>query len=261
MVGTIVKGLPTLIAGLIRQGIPMLLANISSYVANLAKSLTTKANSITSEKVKAWAVATIPKLLKSAGDLIGKFASGLITNLPKIISAIGKIGLEIVKGLGSAIWPKITSAANTIKDKFLAPINALKDRVKGIIDKIKGFFNFKVTLPHIPTPHFGVTPPGWKLGDLLKGSIPKLSISWNKEGFITKGATLIGAGEAGSEALLPLNPFWDKMDKIKEAIEQNAGGITVNVYASPGMDVNEVATAVERKLINAQRQRRLAWGL
>ena len=260
MVGTVVKGLPTLIAGLIKQGIPMLLSKISSFVANLAASLTTKANSITSDKVKAWAVTTIPKLLKSAGDLIGKFASGLITNLPKIITAIGKIGLEIVKGLGQAIWPKITAAATTIKEKFLAPINTLKEKVKGIIDKIKGFFSFKVTLPHIPTPHFGVNPPGWKLGDLLKGTIPKLSISWNKEGFITKGATLIGAGEAGSEALLPLNPFWDKMDKIIEATKQNAGGITVNVYASPGMGVDELASAVERKLVQATKRRSLAWG-
>ncbi len=260
MVSTIVKGLPKLIVGLIRQGIPTLLTKISSFVANLAKSLTSKANSITSEKVKSWAVTTIPKLLKSAGDLIGKFAKGLITNLPKIVSAIGKIGLEIVKGLGSAIWPKITSAAKTIKEKFLAPINSLKDKVKSIIDKIKGFFSFKVTMPHIPTPHFGINPPGWKLGDLLKGTIPKLSISWNKEGFITKGATLIGAGEAGSEALLPLNPFWDKMDQIIDATKQNAGQIIVNVYASPGMGVDELANAVERKLIQATKRRSLAWG-
>ncbi|MBQ1572248.1 MAG: hypothetical protein IIZ78_14060, partial [Clostridiales bacterium] len=66
--------------------------------------------------------------------------------------------------------------------------------------------------------------------------------------------------EAGSEALLPLNPFWDKMDKIIEATKQNAGGITVNVYVSPGMGVDELASAVERKLVQATKRRSLAWG-
>ncbi len=260
MVTTIVKGLPTLVVGLIKQGIPMLLTKISSFVASLATSLTSKANSITSEKVKTWAVTTIPKLLKSAGDLIGKFASGLITNLPKIITAIGKIGLEIVKGLGSAIWPKITSAANTIKEKFLAPINALKEKVKGIIDKIKGFFSFTVNLPHIKLPHFSISPPGWKLGDLLKGQLPSLGINWYAKGGIADSPNLIGIGEAGPEAILPLNPFWNKMDQIIEATKQGAGGITVNVYATPGMGVDELANAVERKLVQATKRRSLAWG-
>ena len=60
--------------------------------------------------------------------------------------------------------------------------------------------------------------------------------------------------------MLPLNPFWDKMDKIIEATKQNAGGITVNVYASPGMGVDELASAVERKLVQATKRRSLAWG-
>ena len=256
MLGTIIKGLPTVIATFVSQGIPTLLSRISSLVSSLATSLTSKANSLTAGKVKAWAVATIPKLLQSAGQLLGKFASGLITNLPKIASAIGRIGLAIVQGLGSAIWPKIVAAANGIKERFLAPINALKDRVKGIIDKIKSFFSFTVKKPHIPTPHFSVTPPGWKLGDLLKGSIPKLGISWNKEGFITKGATLIGAGENGAEALLPLRPFWKKMEEIKNGAQ---GDVTINVYASQGMNVNELADEIQRRIITAQKRRTSAW--
>ena len=279
MIGTIIKGLPQVIVTFIQQGIPTLLSRISTLVANLAASLTSKANTITADKVKVWAQTTIPKLLKSAGELIGKFASGLVTNLPKIIIAVGKIGLEIVKGLGSAIWPKIKEAANgikerflapirairdtisgvvnSIKEKFLAPINALKDRVKSIIDKIKGFFKFTVSKPHIPTPHFSVSPPGWKLGDLLKGSLPKLGISWYAKGGIAT-SPVIGVGEAGPEAILPLDPFWKKMDKIVENTQ--GGDITINVYATPGMDINALAEAVERKMTQMQKRRAIAWG-
>ena len=257
MIGKIIKGLPQVIVTFIRQGIPMLLSRILQLVQSLATSLTAKANTITADKVKAWATTTIPKLLNSAGQLIGKFASGLLTNLPKIVSAIGKIGLEIVKGLGAAIWPKITAAANGIKEKFMTPINNLKDKVKAIIDKIKGFFKFTVSKPHIPTPHFSISPAGWKLGDLLKGSLPKLGISWYaKGGIATK--PVIGFGEAGAEALLPLDPFWKKMDKIAEGVQ--GGDITINVYATPGMDINALADAVERKMVQAQNRRRLAYG-
>lgn len=256
MLGTIIKGLPTVIVTFVSQGIPTLLSRISSLVSSLATSLTTKANGLTGEKVKAWALATIPKLLSSAGQLLGNFASGLVNNLPKIASAIGRIGLAIVTGLGSALWGKITTAANGIKEKFLAPINALRDKIKAVIDKIKSFFSFTVNKPKIPMPHFSVSPPGWKLGDLLKGSIPRLGISWNKEGFITKGATLIGAGENGAEALLPLRPFWKKMEEIKDGVQ---GGVTINVYASQGMNVNELADEVQRRIITAQKRRASAW--
>ena len=260
MLGTIISGLPQVIATFVQQGIPNLMSRISTIVANLAASLTDKANSLTSEKVTAWAQTTIPKLLQKAGELIGKFASGLIDNLPKIVAAIGKIALSIITGLGSAIWPKITEAAEGIKAKFLAPIEALRDKVSGIVDAIKAFFGFDVGTPHIPLPHFSISPPGWRLGDLLKGSLPSLGISWYAKGGIAESPSLVGIGEAGSEAILPLNPFWKKMDQIIDATRANSGGVTVNVYGSAGMDVNQLAAAVEQRIVRLQKQRVSAWG-
>lgn len=259
MLSTIIRGLPQIVATIIKEGIPSLVEKISAFVGNLTDALKTKADGLTSEKVKNWATTTIPKILKAAGDLIGKFASGLLKNLPKIISAVGKIALSIVKGLGSAIWPKITEAATKIKDKFMAPIEKLKDKVKGIIDKIKGFFSFTVTLPKIKLPHFSISPKGWKLGDLLKGKIPSLGIQWYAKGGIATDPTLAGIGEAGPEAILPLKPFWKKMDQIVDATSANAGGITINVYGTPGMSVNELAAAVEQRLVRQTQNRRAAW--
>ena len=306
MIGTVIRGLPQVIGTLVQEGIPMLLERISSFIANIATTLTENANGLTSEKVKAWAVETIPKLLQSAGELIGKFASGLIENLPKIISAIGQIALSIVTGLGSALWPKIRECAIGIKDRFMAPINDmrervhnaiqslkdgflqrvysirdtiggvasavrsrflspienLRDKVKGIIDKIKSFFRFSVSIPHIPLPHFYISPSGWRLGDLLRGSIPSLGISWYAKGGIATNPSIVGIGEGTSnEAILPLDPFWKRMDKLAESVEKNGrgGDVTINVYAAPGMDVNAIAEAVERKMISAQNSRRVAW--
>ena len=39
-------------------------------------------------------------------------------------------------------------------------------------------------------PRFGIDPEGWKIGDLLKGKIPKLSLKWNAEGGIFDSPTI-----------------------------------------------------------------------
>ena len=198
----------------------------------------------------------LPQILLAGFKLIGGLAKGLIKALPQILTAVRQIGNRIVTGLGSALWGRITAAANGIKNRFLAPINSLKEKVRGIIDKIKGFFSFSVSAPHIPLPHFAISPAGWKLGDLLKGVKPSLSISWYAKGGIVDGATLIGAGEKGAEAIVPLDPFWKRLDKMAEATNTP---VVINVYASNGMDVNELAYAVEKRIVQMQKRRTAAW--
>ena len=90
-------------------------------------------------------IEKIPDILVAGGKLILGLASGLVAGLPRIVTVIGQIGLKIVTGLGSALWGRVQAAAAGIRDRFLAPINALRDKIKAIVDKIKGFF--KVTLP------------------------------------------------------------------------------------------------------------------
>ena len=268
MLGTIIKALPTAIGTFLQQGIPLLLASISNLISTLATSITAAANSITSTKVAEWVQTTLPKLLTAAGQMIGKFASSLITHLPQIVAAIGRIGAAIVTGLGSALWGKVTAAANTIKDRFLAPINTMKDKVKGILDKIKDFFPVNLgKILHFSLPKISVSggKAPWGIGG--KGSKPSFSVSWSSHalgGIFTKptllgmGNTIHEFGEAGSEAIVPLTPFWNKMDEIADSM-RNSQGIVINVYASDGMDVRAVAQEVKRELIRGVNGERLVW--
>ena len=221
MLGTIIKSIPGAAVAFIQAGVPQLLSGVSGIIESIATGAKGLADSISAEKVTSWAQTVIPKILSSAANLLGTFAKGLVANLPKIVVAIGKIGLAIVKGLGSALWSKITAAANGIKERFLKPIETLREKVRGIIDKIKGFFKFKVSAPHVPLPHFSISPAGWRLSDLLKGVKPSLGISWYAKGGIFDEPTIAGIGEAGPEAVVPLNKFWDKLDQM--------GGNTFNV--------------------------------
>jgi hypothetical protein len=80
------------------------------------------------------------------------------------------------------------------------------------------------------------------------------SLQWFAKGGIFDAPSVIGVGEAGPEAVVPLDKFWDKLDAMQ------MGGPTINVYASPGMDVNQLALKVEQRLVQLQKQRTKAYG-
>lgn len=120
-----------------------------------------------------------------------------------------------IGGVVNGIWNNITSTFNSlvgtvlgifnsVREAITNPIETAKNTVGGIIDGIKGFFsNFHIQLPHINLPHFAISPAGWQIGDLLKGSIPSLSIEWYATGGMFNGASIIGVGEAGTEFVVP----------------------------------------------------------
>ena len=261
MIGNIVKALPGAIATFLGQGLPMLVSSVTSLIKSLTTAIEGKANSLTAAKVSAWAASTLPKILAAGAKIIGQLASSFIINLPKIVAAVAKIGATIVRGLGASLWGKVSAAANGIRNKFMAPINQIVGKVKAVINKVKGMFPFKIgkVMSGIKLPHFKVS----GRFSLTPPSVPKVSVSWYAKGGIIDGATVlggIGVGEAGPEAILPLNPFWERMDRLEERLGGASNDITINVYATPGMDINQLALKIEQRLATVQRQRNSAYG-
>ena len=161
--------------------------------------------------------------LKRGFDLvIGviRVAMAIVRSLATIFSTAFRVIVSIVTGAVS----KIKNAFSRVKDALVKPFETAKTIIKGIIDAIKGFFNFSVKTPKIPLPRFAIYPPGWKLDDLLKGSIPKLKIDWYKKGGIFDNPTLYaaGIGEAGPEAVVPLSGR--QMQPFAKAIAENMDG-------------------------------------
>ena len=107
---------------------------------------------------------------------------------------------------------------NGIKEK----IEWARDNVKGAVDAIKGFFDFQWSLPKIKLPHFSVT---GKFG-LNPPSIPRFNVEWYAKGgilnrptiFGTNGDNLMGGGEAGPEAVMPISLL---KQYIRDEIQQN----------------------------------------
>ena len=161
----------------------------------------------------------------------------------------------------SGLVSKVKQSVSGVKDALSAPFTKAKELVQSAVKKIKSIFPIKLgkIFSGVKLPHFkisgGKIP--WGIGGA--GVKPTVSISWYKEGGImTKPTVFHAGGEAGDEAILPLTPFWKKMDELIEA--QQGGGITVNVYGTPNMNVDELAEAVERRLVMLQRRRNMAYG-
>ena len=101
-----------------------------------------------------------------------------------------------------------------IKNKIQEKIESARDKVRDAIEKIKGFFDFQWKLPHIELPHFSVS------GEfsLNPPSIPHFDVDWYKTGGVFDAPSVIGVGEAGPEAVLPLETLWKKLDEIADRI-------------------------------------------
>ena len=142
--------------------------------------------------------------------------SGVVGVVTGVKTTVGNL-FNGLKNTVSSIW-------NGIKSAIITPVTAAKEKVKGVIDKIKGLFHFSWSLPKLKVPHFGISPAGWKVGDLLKGSIPHLSVRWAAKGGIMRNPTLFGGGEAGAEGILPLerNTWW--MDKLADIVTVRMAG-------------------------------------
>lgn len=178
-----------------------------------------------------------------------------------IVDSIQAI-VDAIDGIKKVV-DTVTTVFNAVKDAITNPVETARDIIRGVIDTIKGFFNFSIPAPHIPLPHFGISPAGWKLSDLLKGSIPSLNIDWYAKGGIINQPSLIGVGEAGPEAVIPLSganmqPFARAIaDELKE---RKTGDVNVVIYAAPGQSVNELYQVFERKLIASIRREEAVYG-
>lgn len=115
---------------------------------------------------------------------------------------------------------EIKDKIKQFKDDAVEKFNALRDKIRGIVDAIRGFFKFEFTWPHLKLPHIT-----YSLIDVpILGTIPDprtLAVSWYKKGGIVDGASLIGAGEDGAEAIVPLENHTEWIEKVaRQLIEQ-----------------------------------------
>jgi phage-related protein len=107
-------------------------------------------------------------------------------------------------------WKDIQDALkeipNWFKNLFNDAMENAKSIVKSGIDKLRSFFDFDWSLPRIKLPHFNIS----GSFSLNPPRIPSFSVDWYARGGVFNSPSIIGVGEAGQEAVMPLerNTGW-----------------------------------------------------
>lgn len=154
--------------------------------------------------------------------------NGVKTAITTPINSAKSTVSNVVNGIKSSISTAFNSAKttvssvfNSIKSTISSTLNSAKSTVTSVVSKIKGAFNFSWSLPKLKLPHISVSGGKAPYGIGGLGSLPKFSISWYAKGgimtnptiFGMNGNQLLGGGEAGHEAILPLDRLWKELGK------------------------------------------------
>nr|DAG23499.1 MAG TPA: tail tape measure protein [Caudoviricetes sp.] len=200
---------------------------------------------------------------------ISSSISGVVNKISSVISTVFNTVKSVITNVWNGIKNTTASVWNGIKSAIETPLNKAKSIVKSVIDTIKGFFNFNISWPHIPMPHFSISPRGWGVGDLLKGKIPKLGIDWYAKAmaeprildgaqiFGSMNGKLLGGGEAGQEVLYGRSQLMrDISTAVQEAKSEYKDDrpIVINIYAKD-QDEKKIAEEV-CKILNKEIKRR-----
>lgn len=233
-------------------------SKVSSVLNAIKTTVSTIFNAVKSVASSVW--NGIKSVISSVVDGIKSKVSSVFNGVKSTVTSI----FNGIKSTAASVW-------NGIKDAIIKPVEAAKNAVKGIIDKITGFFSgMKLELPKIKLPHFKIS---GKLS-LSPPSVPHLSIDWYKEGgILTKptvfgmnGSSLMAGGEAGKEAVLPLKGFYDQLEhilssrmntgKMEQYLAVIANNSSKGIYLEDGTLVGHLLPAIDSRLGQAQKLNR-----
>lgn len=192
----------------------------------------------------------IQSIIQTILSAIQSYISNILNGISGTVSNVWNGIKDTVSNVLNAISSTVSSVWEGIKSTISGAINGAKDAVSSAIEAIKGLFNFNISWPHIPLPHFYVSGSANPL-DWLSQGVPSISIEWYAKGGIMTKPTIFGmngnnlmvGGEAGNEAVLPLN---DKtLGAIGRGIAQTMGGTspTINITIS-GNTIREEADII-----------------
>ncbi|EMY5575878.1 phage tail tape measure protein [Listeria monocytogenes] len=196
-------------------------------------------------------------------------------NRAKLILAAFKAAFKIAFDV---IQDNIANTWSKVEDKIIKPVKNAYDKVKNIVDDIKDTFkNLKIKFPKIempPMPHFSLK----GKFSLKEMTVPELDVSWHKNGGFFNSASVIGIGEAGPEAAVPLvgkrmDPFADAVSNrmlsslpsmAQGKISENNNDVKVEINMNNNLygaaDEDRLVNKVKREITNSMNSKTTAWG-
>lgn len=236
--------------------IGLIIVTVTDFVQIMATSFSELGTSLSKswEDMKAKAQQTwenIKNTVTTTWSNIKSAVTGAVDGVRSYVSS----AFEGIRSTASSIW-------NGIKDSIGNAINGARDLVSSAIESIKSLFNFQISWPHIPLPHFGISGSPNPLDWITQG-VPQIYIDWYAKGGFVKEPTVISvAGESnkGGEFVWPsYEPYMSRYaNALVDAMDKQGGNkgdviVTGNqFYVRQESDIRAVALEINRL---AQRER------
>ena len=220
-----------------------LISGITTVVGGLSAAFTFICSPIGLVVAAIAGIIAIGVLLMNNLDSIKAKASEIYQNVSQKFNALK----DSVATAMSGAWDAVVTTFNNIKSTVSDAINTAKNVVSNGVNAIKNLFNFKVTFPHIPLPHFSVSGSPNPL-DWLKGGLPKISISWYakamQDGMILNSPTIFGyqngrylaGGESGAEVVVGANSLYSM---IQSAVGRQTVTAPINLSVTVNGNVDD----------------------
>lgn len=151
--------------------------------------------------------------------------NGIAQTIGAVFAGAFNAMYQVCFGVMNSISGAVSGAFNGIKSVISGAMGTAKSTVSGALDAISGFFaGLHLEFPHISLPHFSIS------GEfsLMPPSVPSIGVEWCRTGAIAMGASVVGIGEAGPEAVVPLSgremdPFADAVARRMSATGRHEG--------------------------------------
>ena len=174
--------------------------------------------------------------LTTAGtDGATAIGTGMTGNSQAVTQAATTLGNDVNTALDSG-WNKANTSAQTAMQRLATTVT---DAARSAASAVKAAFeNMTITIPKPKLPVINVSTSSVSYGGDGSVSVPNFSVSWNALGGIFDQPTIFntpagmqGVGEAGPEAVLPLDTLWAKMKEIlNEAIAASGGASLIDAF-------------------------------
>lgn len=157
----------------------------------------------------------------------------------KLKQGFGEMGTGIatsLTGLWNTVSGFLSGFLGGFKDTFKGifdsaseKFSGIKETIGGVVDWLKGIFNFDWHLPDIKLPHFSIE----GSFSLDPPSIPHIGVEWYAKGAVLNQPTIFGVnpstgnamigGEAGAEAVAPIATL---QGYVQDAVKAETAGIS-----------------------------------